>query len=355
MRTWFALVLGLSPAVVFGGDWNPQSAAEYLDSRQKAWFAWKPAHGSGTFAGPCLSCHTGLPYMLARPALRRKLGETSVTPFESGLLDAVRKRLHITSPAEYAPGNRDTIAAQKLGVETILSTLVLAMNDQGKGALSPDTERAFERLWALQIKEGEAKGAWHWNSFKLEPWEEPDSTFYGAALAALAVGVAPDSYQDRPAIREARIALVTYLRSHQATQPLHNRLILAWASTRMRGLLAKSDRKSILDETIAKQEPDGGWTTASLGPWVEHPGAPKAEGSDAYVTGVATYVLRRCGVAGSHPGVQRALAWLRGRQSPEGYWNAQSMNKSYPAGSMQLEFMRDAATGFAALALTIPR
>ena len=55
------------------GDWNPKLAAQYLDSRQKEWFDWGPAKRTG---GPCISCHTGATYLLARPALRRALGET---------------------------------------------------------------------------------------------------------------------------------------------------------------------------------------------------------------------------------------------------------------------------------------
>ena len=55
-----------------GADWNPRLAAQYLDSRQKEWFAWPRANAG---AKPCVSCHTGVTYLLARPALREALGE----------------------------------------------------------------------------------------------------------------------------------------------------------------------------------------------------------------------------------------------------------------------------------------
>src|SRR6184192_3888876 len=64
------------------GDWSPQLAADYLDSRQKEWFAWPAAKAPG---GPCVSCHTGLTYLLARPVLTaenrtsQKVGESRVT------------------------------------------------------------------------------------------------------------------------------------------------------------------------------------------------------------------------------------------------------------------------------------
>src|SRR5215471_8578666 len=71
-------------------DWNPQAAAQYLDSRQKEWFEWKPALSAD---GPCVSCHTGMTYLLARPALRKVLKEKEPTVYEKGLLDRLRSHV----------------------------------------------------------------------------------------------------------------------------------------------------------------------------------------------------------------------------------------------------------------------
>jgi hypothetical protein len=50
--------------------------------------------------------------------------------------------------------------------------------------------------------------------------------------------------------------------------------------------------------------------------------------------------------------IQKALNWLKLHQDREGgFWASASMNKEYPADSMMVKFMQDAATGFAALAL----
>ena len=49
--------------------------------------AWpNAARDRGTF---CVSCHTAVPYALARPALRSVLGERDRTPIEVKLLDNV--------------------------------------------------------------------------------------------------------------------------------------------------------------------------------------------------------------------------------------------------------------------------
>ncbi|HYW48243.1 MAG TPA: hypothetical protein VE959_35595 [Bryobacteraceae bacterium] len=338
------LVSAIVPAVC--ADWSPRLAAGYLDARQKEWFAWAPAQAPG---GPCVSCHTGVTYLLARPALRRALGETRPTPYETGLLDALRSRSAIRDPKAVLPAfTREPLASQAIGVEAVHSALLLAADGWSGG-----TRQAFDRMWSLQLRDGPAAGAWQWFSLDLDPWEMPESRFYGAALAALAAGSAPADYRKLPEVRERIRALAEYLHREQPSQPLHNRLVLLWASTRLPDALPQAARKPIADEAWRRQQPDGGWTLESLGPWKEHPAAPPSSaGSNGYATGLVAFVLLKAGVPRSDPELGRALSWLRSHQDREsGSWTAVSMNKRYEPESMQVRFMRDAATAFASLAL----
>jgi squalene-hopene/tetraprenyl-beta-curcumene cyclase len=237
-------------------------------------------------------------------------------------------------------------------VETVFAALFFANEDAPHGKLSADTEKAFDRLWALQIRDGKNQGAWVWNSFDLDPWEMPESTYYGAALAAVATGTAPAGYAARPEIQKNLAALKTYLRDQQDAQPLHNKLILLWADTKLPGVLLAVTHQAIVEEVLQKQQPDGGWTLASLGPWKQHKDAPPAEGSNAYATAITAFTLQQAGVLRSHPAMSKALAWLRSHQDPKlGVWSADSMNKPHKADSMPARFMQDAATGYASLAL----
>src|SRR5262245_8216769 len=71
--------------------WNPKAAATYLDGRAREWLNWSgAARGQGTV---CLSCHTGMPIALARPAVGERLGETAPGALEKGLIDNVKKRV----------------------------------------------------------------------------------------------------------------------------------------------------------------------------------------------------------------------------------------------------------------------
>ena len=234
---WMALMTAFAlPG--FCADWNPQLAANYLDSRQKEWFAWPRAKVEG---GVCVSCHTGVTYLLARPALRVALGESQPTAYEKGLLEGIDAQAD-------AEGNRQ-------GAEAVFATLFFALQNANSKILSVDAKRAFERLWSLQIREGKDRGTWKWPNANHDPWSTPDAPFYGASLAVLAVGTAPVEYRKQPEIKERITALTDYLQREQAAQPLHNRLALLWASSKLPSALSASLRQAILDANNTSVNP----------------------------------------------------------------------------------------------------
>jgi squalene-hopene/tetraprenyl-beta-curcumene cyclase len=317
------LVLLLLTLPAFAADWNPRAAADYLDARQKEWFAWPGANANAT---PCVSCHTGVTYLLARPALRRVLGEADPTPYETGLLDSLRGRLPKRTAKDLFPKAVEPHLSEGAGVESILAAWFLR-----------DSE-SYDRMWTMQT----ADGGWPWFNQNLEPWEQPTSAYYGAAVAALAAQAGPS--------RPEKARLLAYLKGEFAAQPLHHRLMAVWA-----GAVPESTRKSTLDEMWQKQSPDGAWPLDALGPWKKQEKAVPATGSNAYATAFAAAILQKAGVPATDPRLVRAFDWLKSHQDPKGYWDATSMNKVYAPESMPAGFMRDAATAYAALALSDAR
>jgi len=347
-------IIGIFPFVALSvhAGWDPRLAAKYLDTRQQEWFRWPTA--KAVTGGTCLSCHTGATYLLARPALRRVLREGRPTPSETELLEGLRARAGLLDANGIERGfAAEPMASQALGVEAVFAALFLSLADSGGAALDADAQKAFDRLWSLQLRQGPARGAWPWFNLDLDPYEMPPSPFYGAALAALAAGNAPAEYRNQPKVQERIAELNAYLARERESQPLHNRLMLLWASSKLPDALPQTARRPAMDEIWRKQEADGGWTIDSLGPWKEHPGAPVSKGSNSYATGLVASVLEAVEVPPADPRLARALAWLEAHQDLRaGYWDASSMNKQYPPGSMQAQFMRDAATALAALALS---
>jgi hypothetical protein len=153
-------------------------------------------------------------------------------------------------------------------------------------------------------------------------------------------------------VPERSAALAGYLKAAAPDQPLQNRLTLLWTARRLKGALDGPARRDWIAEAFAKQSADGGWTNQALGPWKPREGAPPSPGSSAYATAFVTYALLESGLSAQDEHLARSLDWLRRHQNRDsGYWDAVSMNKRFPPGSMQEQFMRDAATGFASAAL----
>ena len=341
------------------GAWSSQKAAAYLDGRSSWWITWKPAaRDHDTF---CISCHTALPYALARPALRTALGEPGPSENERKFVENVGKRVRLWN--ELAPlytdeKNGAPKSAESRGTEAVMNALVLASYDARDGKLSDDTKLALANMWALQLKTGEQKGAWTWLNFHNEPWEADDSQFWGASLGALAVGFAPADYRSTPEVRENVRLLGEYLRKEQSRQSLVNRVFLLWASTKIPGLLDEQTQKSIIGEVLSKQEADGGWSTSSIivATWKRRDGTALETKSDGYATGLLSFVLEQAGISKAQPAVKRGLAWLsKNQDQAEGQWPATSLNKQRDPVSDAGRFMSDAATAYAVLALTASR
>ena len=338
MRLCPTVAIFIALAGVSAAEWNKQKAAEYLDARQKAWFAWPVA--TENRGGACVSCHSGLTYLLARPALRQALHETKPLSYETGLADAIRNRLEHEQPGKMFHASKvEPRATQDRAVESVVSAFSLALDPDSGVALT----KALDRMLATQSKEGN----WPWFSLGLSPWEAVESDFFGASLAAKALDLAPALYRERPEVREHAAELEGYLKREFATQPLHHKLFLLYLSQGTGKAVPADLRKQAIDEAIAKQQPDGSWTIASLGPWKSHKNTAASTGGDNYATAIATLALQR-----ANKDASRGVAWLRSHQDPAtGAWLAKSMNKVREPDSIEGHFMNEAATAYAVLAL----
>ena len=345
------------PAAKVSNSWDQKAAAVYLDRRQEWWMAWpKSQRDHDTF---CVSCHTAVPYALSRSALRNGLAEQSPSAGERKLLDNVTKRVRLWKEVApfYSDADRGVYkTVESRGTESVLNTLILATRDTQTGKLSSDTRTALDNMWSEQQTTGKQKGAWLWLRFNNEPWEADDSDYYGATLAAVAIGTAPAKYRGTPEIQNNINMLREYLDREYSVQTPINRTALLWAAAKLPGLIEPDRQKAIVSELLEKQQPDGGWSLSSLsGEWKRHDGTPQEVKSDGYATGLITFALRQSGVPPENAQLKRGLSWLTTNQDKtEGSWQAFSLNKNKenhlsPETAL---FMNDAATAYAVMALT---
>src|ERR1044072_8516545 len=73
--------------------WDREGAAEYLDERMDIWFAQAKKLRTDQAETSCVSCHTTIPYVLARPALRRAMQVGPTTPQEMRLIEETARRV----------------------------------------------------------------------------------------------------------------------------------------------------------------------------------------------------------------------------------------------------------------------
>jgi squalene-hopene/tetraprenyl-beta-curcumene cyclase len=150
---------------------------------------------------------------------------------------------------------------------------------------------------------------------------------YGATLAAIAVGIAPDDY----AKTEKAHTGMKHIRRYLADNPpptLHHKGMILWADNLCGELVTDQQRQAWVGELAALQKPDGGWALATLGEWKRADSQKQdIKNSDGYGTAFVIYVLRQSGVSASDARLKRGIAWLKSNQRASGRWFTRSLNK----------------------------
>ncbi len=340
------LAASLAPAGEKTAGWKAAEAGHYLDERQQVWFE----------RARCISCHSGLPYALARPALRQLVGDKKAAAPEARLLTQIKQRVANWDKLDtkefglYYDSNA-TLKKQSWGTEAIFNAVILAFDDRSKGRTTPSavTKEALEHLWQTQVKSGDHKGSWEWLDFQEPPWGDKEARYVGAALAALAVATAPGATSDtNPPVQLLR----DYLKEQRPRQNLHNQVWSLWAAAKLDGILTKAEKKELIAKLLTKQQADGGWSLLALGPWSRQGGVAREDVSDSYATALLLHVLQLAGVPKDHEKIAKGLDWLRSHQTTSGAWSSVSLIKKRDPASHVGKFMSDAATAFAVLALS---
>ncbi len=289
-------------------------AADFLDSAALQWQKQRK----------CVTCHTNMAYMVARP------GISSAAPAHDQVRafveDLVRTRWE-----EHGP---------RWDAEVVVAAMALASNDAATtGRLHPLARTALDRMWTVQREDG----GFDWLKCDWPPMESDDH--FGATLAAIATGVAPDDYAQTEAARQGLDGIRKYLENNPPPT-LHHQAMILWASSYVDGLADDAANQDTVDKLLALQKEDGGWAVATLGDWERMDDQPQdTDSSDGYGTGFVLYVLRTAGVPAESEAIQRGVAWLKSHQRASGRWYTRSLAKD------NKHFLSHAGTAMAVMAL----
>ncbi|HEY5315049.1 MAG TPA: squalene--hopene cyclase [Pirellulales bacterium] len=280
-------------------QFSARKAAEYLDRSALNWQKTKK----------CVTCHTNLFYLVARPALSTILPDSGEV--RSFYEDYRKVRWKSKGPTE----------AQ--GFWPIVVGTGLTLNDaQATGKLSDTAREVLDIMWNVQ----RADGGWKWPDCDYAPLEIDDH--YGATVAALAVGIAADGYAETPRARAGLERLRRYFQNNPP-KSLHHRAMLAWCSVRVDGIVTEADRHKTLAELLARQLNDGGWSTAGfLTDWrglASNGGRPlDVKTSDGYGTGLVIVIARELGLPANDPRLRQGIGWIYTHQRESGKWFTRS-------------------------------
>lgn len=290
-------------------------AVEFLDTTSTSWQENRN----------CMTCHTNYAYLYARPGVER-------------VTDAHQEVRHY---AENLVEERWEAIGPRWDAEVVATAAALAFHDDATtGELHQTTRVALDRMWTVQREDG----GWSWLKCGWPPMESDDH--YGATLAAIAVGVAPEDYASTEQAQQGLERLRAYFSANE-TPTLHHRAMLLWADSYLDDFVSDNQHESWVKELLEKQKDDGGWALASLGDWERSDGKDQdTETSDGYGTGFVVFVLRRSGLEADHPAIAKGVEWLKTNQRESGRWFTRSLNKD------SSHYISHAGSAMAVLALT---
>ncbi len=304
-----------SPDEPFLKKISAEKAALYLDTIAANWSAQRQ----------CGTCHTNYAYMMARPSL----GLASDPAVEARVRAFFEERVNLRSSRPALP-------------HSLILAAMLTINDaeHGKG-LSPATRDALDRVWELQGGDG----TWKYPKIFYSP--PLGDSWYGSAMVALAVGLAPDNYAATPQAKKGMEKLARFFAENPAPT-LHHKTVLLWASLKTPGLMTKAEQAAVFEELATLQHKDGGWSLRALGIWNPRnrsPNNPNAP-SDGYATGLITYVMAKAGYTRADTRVDNGVKWLLTHQRESGRWFTYSINTDDKG-----HLISNIGTGYAIMAL----
>ena len=291
-----------------------EKAVTFMDSAALSWQKQRQ----------CFTCHTNYAHLYARTAL--DASEPAALEVRKYAEELIAKRWEENGP--------------RWDAEVVATGAALAFNDAATtGRLHPLTRKALDRLLTVQRDDG----GFTWIKCNWPPMEIDDH--YGATLAAIALGAAPDNYAATDEAQRGIVKLRDYLKNNPGPT-LHHRAMVLWGDSLLAGLLSAEEKQTIVDDIWRLQKADGGWGLATMGDWKRGDDtAQDLDSSDGYGTGFSLYILRRSGVSANDSRIQKGVDWLKKNQRQSGRWFTRSLFKD------NKHYITHAGTAFALMAL----
>jgi hypothetical protein len=302
-------------------------AIKYLQTESAAWLSTRR----------CAACHHApLPLWALGEAERQgyAIDRKFVADTVESLLGSKEKLLS----SRIFPNPADTPDPRPQGRGLNMGLPMLAVAARSLPLLSEGQKQSLKRIAGEIVRKQQPDGSWEFfDTLRRPPINETQITDAAWILLALQGETGPDAPQaQREALSKGTAWFVAAKRS-DLHQDKALKLLLAVRSGKPRKAL-----QATIDELLALQRPDGGWSQTVPDPK-----------SDAFATGQTLYVLSLAGLTAERPEIKRGLDFLVATQKPDGSWpmTSRSTPDGSPGSAKLLTPITSAASSWATLGL----
>jgi hypothetical protein len=214
----------------------------------------------------------------------------------------------------------------------------LAVAARSMPSLTEGQKQSLQLIAEEIVKKQQPDGSWEFFAgLRRPPINESQTTDAAWIIMALAGETGADAPEPRRAALSKAIAWLDAAKPADLHQDKVFKLLLGVRSAKPRESL-----QSVIDELLALQRADGGWSQT----------VPEPK-SDAFATGQTLYVLSLAGYTAMRPEIQRGINFLVATQVPDGSWPmiSRSTPDGSPGSSKLLTPITCAASSWATLAL----
>jgi hypothetical protein len=180
----------------------------------------------------------------------------------------------------------------------------------------PGQEESLKRIAEEIVTKQQPDGSWEFfATLRRPPINESQTTDAAWIIMALQGETGPDAPESQ---REALSRAIAWYNAAKPSDLHQDKVlkVLIWA----RSALPRESIDATIDELLALQRPDGGWSQT----------VPDMK-SDAFATGQTLYALSLAGYTADRPEIKRGMDFLVATQAPDGSWPMTS--RATPDGS----------------------
>lgn len=302
-------------------------AIAYLQTESAAWLNTRN----------CAACHH-VPLPLWALSEAEQQGYAIDKKFVADTIDSLLGSEQKLMASKIFPNPADPPDPRPQGRGLNMGLPFLAIAARSLPSLEEGQKQSLKLIAQEIVKKQQADGSWEFFATLRRPPINENQTTDAAWIILALEGEGPNAPESQRAALSKALAWLDTAKPSEIHQEKVLRVLVA-----TRFAEPRETTQSTIDEVLALQRIDGGWSQT----------VPEPR-SDAFATGQTLYVLSLAGYTAERPEIKRGIDFLVATQLPDGSWPmvSRSTPDGSPGSSKLLTPITCAATSWATLALS---